>query len=503
VKRVLTAAQMRAVDAAAGALGMPSAVLMENAGRALAQAALGRAGPAGRFLVVCGPGHNGGDGLVAARWLRAWGREVRVELVGAPGQLRGEPARTWQALVATGPVEPPGPDAGPGDAVVDALLGTGLSRAPQGLHAEAVERINRWRAQGAYVVAADLPSGLDADTGRPFSPCVQADLTVTFGRWKVGLAVEPGASSCGLVELAEIGLPLAAEAGLAGPPLLLIEEASARALLPPRAADTHKGSFGHVLVVAGSPGKTGAAALAALGALRGGAGLVSVAARPLDLAAILAHAPEVMGVALPGEGPLVDADVPALLAAVAGKAAVVVGPGLAIDRPALLGLIEGSAAPLVVDADGLNALAGQLAPLRGARASLVLTPHPGEAGRLAGVSTAEVQADRLGTARNLAAATGAVVVLKGARTLIARPDATAYLNPTGNPGMATGGTGDVLAGLIGALLGQGLAAADAAVVAAFVHGLAGDLAARTHGQLGLVASDLAAGLGQVWSRWGR
>jgi NAD(P)H-hydrate epimerase len=305
------------------------------------------------------------------------------------------------------------------------------------------------------------------------------------------------------VELAEIGLPAAAELGLAGPPLYLVEEASARALLPARRADTHKGTFGHVLVVAGSPGKTGAAALAALGALRGGAGLVSVAARPSDLAAILAHAPEVMGAPLPGAGPLGDADLPALLAAAEGKAALVVGPGLAIARTALAALISGCGCPLVLDADGLNALAGELAPLGKARGGLVLTPHPGEAGRLLGLETAAIQADRLGAARRLAAAAGAVAVLKGARTVIARPDGTAYLNPTGNPGMATGGTGDVLAGLTGALLAQGLAPADAAVVATYAHGLAGDLAARVHGQLGLVASDLAAALGQVWSRWAR
>jgi NAD(P)H-hydrate epimerase len=508
VKRVLTAAEMKAVDAAAASHGLPSAVLMENAGRALAEAALRSAGPHGHFVVVCGTGHNGGDGLVAARWIRAAGRRAVVDLVGGASALEGEPARTWRALTAMGAIEleGPGTEAGSGDVVVDALLGTGLSRPPEGVHAAAIERIARARERGATVVAADVPSGMRSDTGQPFEACVTADLTVTFGAWKLGLAMEPGASRCGLVELAEIGIPPAAYSVLSGPPVFLLEESAVRALLPPRRPDSHKGTYGHVLVVAGSPGKTGAAALAALGALRGGAGLVTVAARADCLRDILAHAPEVMGLALPGHGALGTTDLDALLDAATGKAALVVGPGLELgedSRAVLLALLSQLECPVVLDADGLNALQGHVEPLLRVRAGLVLTPHPGEMARLLGRSTADVQADRLGAARTLARQTGAVVVLKGARSVVSRPDGRVDLNPSGNPGMATGGTGDVLAGLIGALLAQGVPLGDAALIGTHVHGLAGDLAARANGQLGLIASDLLVGLGQVWSRWNR
>lgn len=510
MKRVLTSRQTRDVERAAEeSFGMPSALLMENAGAALAEEALRVAGPDGRIAVLCGRGNNGGDGLVAARRLAARGRRVQVEILGGPEALSGEPRRNALALGVAGltpSLIPAGAPFGPGDVVIDALLGTGLNRAPQGAYAEAIGRIAAWRSAGARVVAADLPSGLDADSGLPFDPCVQADVTVSFGFLKTGQVLEPGASRCGELRVVEIGLPEPGPAGIDGPLTALIEEADARGRLPARRAEAHKGTYGHVLLVAGSPGKTGAAALAAQGALRGGAGLVTVATRPEALGPIMAHAPEMMGVSLPAGGELGPDDLDALRSALGGKQALVIGPGIPRgDRTAeLIGALLAEAhSPCVIDADGLNALAGRLDLLKNARGPLVLTPHPGEMARLVGRSTAQVQQDRLGVARELASVARAVVVFKGARTVIARADGTAWINPTGNPGMATGGTGDVLAGLCGALLAQGLSPEDAAIVATYAHGLAGDRAARRTGQTGLIASDLFAGLGEVWAGWER
>lgn len=509
MKRALTAAQMRAVDAASAEHGMPGSVLMENAGEALCQAALKEAGPGGRFFVLCGLGNNGGDGLVVARKLSGLGRTVFVELTGIGTALQHDALRNFQALkacgVTPGPI-PPELGAGAGDVVIDALLGTGLSRAPEGRIAESIGRISGWRAAGAKVISADLPSGLDSDSGVPLSPCVAADVTTTFGYAKLGQVIEPGASRCGRLEIVDLGIPRAAESVLTGTGIFLLEESDVRGRIPRRRSDSHKGTYGHVLVIGGSWGKTGAAALTALGVLRGGAGLVTVATRPEALVPVMQHAPEVMGVELVNDGALGPRDLNALLEAAEGKDAVVFGPGIERDDDTykLLGpFLEELQCPCVLDADGLNALAGHLELLRQAKSELLLTPHPGEMARLVNLTTAEVQKNRVSLASAFAKDHQVVLVLKGARTLIARDDGTVFINPTGNPGMATGGTGDVLAGLCGALLGQGLSTEDAAVAGTWVHGLAGDVAKEKRGEMGLIASDLLDGLGEVWRRWGR
>ncbi len=509
MRRALTAAQMQAVDSSSMQLGMPAALLMENAGEALMRAALRESSEAGRFFILCGPGNNGGDGLVAARKLVGLGRHVFIELVGDKTALKGECARNFEALRSSGlTAEPISNDSNPraGDVVVDALLGTGLNRAPDNRIAEAIERIAAWRAAGARVVAADLPSGLDSDSGKAHSPCVTADVTTSFGYVKVGQLIEPGANRCGVVEVVDIGIPVAAQRALSAPATFLLEESDVRPLIPKRTADSHKGTYGHVLIVGGSWGKTGAGALAALGALRGGAGLVTIAARPEALIPMMQHAPEIMGVELINDGPLGPEDLRALLDAAKDKTAVVFGP--AIERgdtthKLLAGFLEGLNCPCVLDADGLNALAGHLDILRLAKSGLILTPHPGEMARLLQCSTAEVQADRIGRARTFAKEHGLVLVLKGTRSLVAHPDGTVFINPTGNAGMATGGTGDVLAGLCGALLAQGLTAEDAALAATWVHGMAGDVAKEHRGEMGLIASDVIEGLGEVWRRWSR
>ncbi len=501
---------MRAIDRAAiDGLGVPSLQLMERAGRAVTEAALRLVRPQSRFLVVCGGGNNGGDGWVAARLLHPSGR-VRVVAVVAPERLAGDAAAMARlALEAGVPVQPfeegAGLGAGPDDLVVDALLGTGLSRPAEGRFAAAIAAMAAARRGGARVVAVDLPSGLSADTGRPLGPCVEADATVTFGLQKVGLVLLPGASLAGAVTVADIGLPPAAVAGV-GERCRLLEELEVRPLLPRRDPAAHKGDAGRVLVLAGSPGKVGAAHLAVSGALRGGAGLVTLAARAEVLALALAGRPEAMSVTLPGDGPLGPADLATLLPAGRGADALVAGPGLHRGDETgrlLRSWLEGAGRPAVLDADALNALDPEPAWLGKLPAPVILTPHPGEMARLCARSTAEVQADRIGLAMAAATAWGVVVVLKGARTVVAAPGAAAAVIPTGNAGMATGGTGDVLAGLCGALLAGGLPPFDAARVAAWVHGAAGDLVAARLGERGLLAGDLGEAIGQVWARWQR
>ncbi|MBN1208503.1 MAG: NAD(P)H-hydrate dehydratase [Myxococcaceae bacterium] len=508
MQSALTAAQMREAEQAAETrFGMPSALLMENAGRALAEAARSVAGARGRFTVLCGPGNNGGDGLVAARFLREGGAQVAVTVVGDMARMTPEARRNLQALGAHG-VSPQAldvlPEPGAGDVVVDAIFGTGLSRAPGGPFSEAILRIERWRGAGAKVVAADVPSGLQSDTGEAFLPHVEADLTVSFGYLKRGQVLEPGASLCGELRRVDIGLPPTEP----GPALVLqlVEEADARSALAPRRSDTHKGTYGHVLIVAGSRGKSGAAALVAKAALRSGAGLVSVATRSDVLDAVLAHAPEVMGIPLESSGPLGLAELEPLLAAAEGKDALVIGPGIprGPETGNLIGqLLERVEAEVVLDADALNAIATDLSVLRRARRHVVVTPHPGEMARLIGRSTQEIQAHRLDVARDFAMEHGVTVVLKGARTLVSSADGGLYVNPTGNPGMATAGSGDALSGICGAFLAQGIRVPDAIWTAVYAHGLAGDLAAARRGKVGLIASDIIKGLCDVWTRWDR
>lgn len=509
MKRALTAQEMRRVDAASADHGMPGSVLMENAGAALAKTALSMSAPQGRFVILCGTGNNGADGFVAARHLSSAGRTVFIELLGEVSSLQGDAARNARALTASGLTFAPISDdlpIGAGDVVIDAIFGTGLSRAPEGKFADAIGRISVWRAAGAKVVSADLPSGLSSDTGLPFAPCVTADATTAFGFLKLGQTIEPGAQRSGCIELVDIGIPRAAQTVLPSQGTFLIEESDVKNRLPARRAESHKGTFGHVLVIAGSWGKTGAAALVAKAALRSGAGLVTVATRPECLQPIMQHAPEIMGVELVSEGALGLGDFNSILEAADGKQAVVIGPG--IDRGdetvRLLGsLLEELTIPCVLDADALNAIATNPSVLDKAKGEILLTPHPGEMGRLIGKTAAEVNADRVGIARSFATQHSVVLLLKGARTVISRHDGAVFINPTGNAGMATGGSGDVLAGLTGALLAQGLSTEDAALVGAWAHGAAGDVAAAKHGQLGLIASDLIDHLGDVWTRWNR
>jgi hydroxyethylthiazole kinase-like uncharacterized protein yjeF len=505
--RLVGAAEMRAIDRAAiDGLGVPSIALMDRAGRAVASACISLAAPRGRIVVLCGGGNNGGDGYVAAQALRSAGRDVRVLSLVPAGRLTGDAATVRARAEDDGvPVvdvaEPASLDVAGGDVV----LGTGLARPAEGAFAAAIARIDEARRAGARVVAVDVPSGLSADTGRPLGPCVRADRTVTFAFQKRGLVLEPGATLAGHVTVVEIGIPAEAAARVSGACELLTRD-EARRLLAVRPREAHKGDAGRLLVVAGSPGKTGAAHLALAGALRGGAGLVTLAARPEVLPFALAGRPEAMSVPLHADGPLSPADLGPLRAAAEEADALVVGPGIPRGPETgelLAELLGGLRVPSVLDADALNAIARDPSFLATLPAPPVLTPHPGEMARLVGRTIAEVQEDRIGVAAAAAARWRAVVVLKGARTVVAEPDGAVAVIPTGNPGMASGGTGDVLAGLVGALLAGGIPGFDAARIGAWVHGRAGDLAAARFGERGLVASDVAEQIGAVWVEWER
>ncbi len=509
--RLVSAAEMRAIDRTAiEEFGVPGQGLMERAGAAVARAAHASRGVNGRALVLCGAGNNGGDGYVAARHLRGDGVDVRVVALASRDQLRGDALAAREeaeraGVPITDGLEAGKLEAGAGDVVIDALLGTGLARAPEGAYAKAIESIDELRSRGAKVVAVDVPSGLSADSGRPLGPCVHADATVTFAFQKRGLVLHPGPSYAGQVLLADIGIPAAAAAKVPVECEVLSEQ-DAMKLVPPRPADAHKGDAGRLLVVAGSPGKSGAAHLALTGALRGGAGLVTLAAREEVLPFALAGRPEAMSIPLHGNGPLGERDLEPLLSAAKGMDAVVFGPGIPRGPETaqlLRAFLERAGVPAVLDADALNALAERPGLVAGLPSPTVLTPHPGEMARLVGGTIGSVQEDRIGLAAQKARAWGCVIVLKGARTVVASPEAPPAVVLEGNPGMATGGTGDVLAGLIGALLASHLPAFDAARAAALAHGAAGDVASERWGERGLLATDLADALGAIWARWGR
>jgi NAD(P)H-hydrate epimerase len=484
---------------------IPGLLLMENAGAGTVNAIAAHFGdPGGRTMaIVVGPGNNGGDGLVIARHILQRGGLPLVFLLVKPEKLNGDAAVNLEIVrhleIPLFIIDDPAkiktlanslPDC---DLIVDAIFGTGLTRKPGGHYAAAIETIN---AAGCPVVSVDLPSGLNSDTGRPVGATVRATLTATCGVAKPGLFIGDGAHHAGIVVIIDICLPpqALAETDLQ---IELLDADTVQGWLPPRPESAHKGSFGHLLVVAGSRGLSGAALLCARGALRSGAGLVSLASldqlQPIFAAAL----PEAMTIPLPSANEVCmgKADLNSILAAITGKSAAVIGPGLGqapVTGELVAALYRQLEIPLLVDADGLNLLAGRKMDLGDAPAPRVLTPHPGEMSRLTGLSVAEIQADRLGVAREFAFHHKIYLVLKGNGTVIAAPDGRLAVNSTGNPLLATGGSGDVLAGLIGGLLAQGLSAWQSAGLGVFVHGQAADRrrdADRLRG--GLLASELA------------
>jgi NAD(P)H-hydrate epimerase len=487
---ILTAAQMKSIDRrATERFEVPSMVLMENAALAVVDAIGEHYPDCDRAAIFCGLGANGGDGFAIARHIEQRGVVPSIFIVGDRTKIRGDAATNLaicerlalplyditdddslnEALV----------HAADADLIVDAIFGTGLDRAPEGLYAEAITSINE---MALPVVAVDLPSGANASSAEPFAPCVKAAFTVTFAAPKICHVFEPAALLCGEVIVADISIPTAAIED-ENVTLALTTPADVRPHIAARLAATHKGTYGHVVIIAGSPGRSGAAVLAARGAIRSGAGLVSVATD--SETAKLVHIGSIESMTFIGDDVLDFA---------AKKDAVLVGPGLPDNDASyerVRRFVSAIERPLVIDASALNAFASRADVLNPHRRPRVLTPHPGELARLLGSTAKEINGNRIEAAREAARATGCVVVLKGFQSLVADPEGHVNVNPTGNPGMASGGMGDVLGGMIAAFLARGIDPFDSAVAAVYLHGYAGDMLKEEMGDIGLIALDLA------------
>jgi hydroxyethylthiazole kinase-like uncharacterized protein yjeF len=502
--KVLTSEQMQEIDRLTiNELGIPGVVLMENAGRGVAAEILARfsSGVPLRALILAGKGNNGGDGYVIARHLMNRGWDVQTLVLAGRDAIMGDAAIHLSALEKCGglidfvldehAMDAALAVAGHFTVVVDALFGTGLCRPAQGLYLHAIQWINQ---QSSPVVAVDIPSGIDASTGKILDTAVDAALTVSFALPKVGQVSYPGAGLVGELVIVDIDIPPQAT-GSVPTDCLLVDWEESRRLLPARSQDGHKGTFGHLLVIAGSIGKCGAAVMAAESGLRGGAGLVTLACPQSVHSTIASQLTEVMTVPLTDSNGTISLQaLDALLAMSAGKQALAIGPGVGTGEEISVlvrRLLLDSALPMVVDADGLTSLCGHMHVLEHqADRQLVLTPHPGEMSRLTGLSIDEIQADRYTVARDFAMRYRVVLVLKGARTLTAAPDGRVHVNSSGHAGLASGGMGDVLTGLIGSLLAQGLTAMDAATLGVYLHGLAADRLLAKFGDAGLLATDI-------------
>jgi NAD(P)H-hydrate epimerase len=505
---LVTSAEMQAMDRMAiEGFGLPGRLLMENAGREATRVFLNHfAGDARRGVgVIAGRGNNGGDGYVIARYLAQRGYPVSVYLLSTADQIRGDAAANLKLLPAVGVPVVEIPDEASFARCqramrslpvwVDAIFGTGLSAEVCGLFRHVIEFINQLNRP---VLAVDIPSGLNADNGQVCGACIRARITATFAFPKIGHAVFPGAEFTGQLEVLDIGIPPQI-ADRISPRQFLLSAEAVRGYLSPRAPEIHKGRTGHLLVIAGSPGKTGAAAMTAVSALRIGAGLVTLGVpeslhpvmETLTLEAMTSPLPQTAG----GGWGLAARD--GILRLAQGKSCLALGPGIGQDAETgelVRDVVRSSPIPMVIDADGLNHLAGRTDVLKKLAVPTVLTPHPAEMARLLGTTVPAVQRDRIACARDLAVTLDLHVVLKGARTVIAHPDGTVYINPTGNPGMAAGGMGDVLTGAMAGLITQGIRPELAARAAVYLHGAAADHLARCIGPWGYLAGEVMSAL---------
>ena len=495
---VVSCEQMRRLEQEAFARGIKSIEMMEEAARAVVQAAV-RMAECGKIGVVCGGGNNGGDGLAAARLLMEAGRQVDVLLLAVPERLKGDAARNYQRLADLNPSFLSTEDFATNAyaLIIDAVLGTGLEKKPlRPGHAAAISAINALGAGGVPILAVDIPSGVLGDTGETLDPCVKATETVALGCRKPGHLLFPGRACCGRVSVA----PLSGLASPQKPDFLQTNAHAVDEVFPARPIDSHKGTYGHVLVLAGSRGMMGAGAMASAAALRTGSGLVSwgyprgetpsapwtVMTRPLSSI----------------DGMLDGMAIKDVLDLAERASALAVGPGLGQSpqtRAFVRGILERTQLPMVLDADGINVLHGHTEWIL-PREHGVMTPHPGEMARLLGITIPQVTQSPVDTARQAAEATGWTVLLKGATTVIAAPGRATVLNTSGNPGMATAGSGDTLTGIVASLLGQGLSGYDAAWAGAWIHGRAGGIAAQKVGMPALTALDILDGLPQALPR---
>lgn len=515
--KIVSVAEMREIDRVTSErFGVPSLTLMENAGSAVAKFILSDYPRAERIAIVCGKGNNGGDGFVAGRKLIEGGRAVRILLLSDPTELRGDAAAMFEKmqrslhspaivpLIVKSPDALNSPEAGEvfsADVIVDAILGTGFRPPVNALYIAAIRKMN---ASLAPIVAVDIPSGADADLAMPIAANgdrARADAIVTFTAPRPAHVF--GALTNGPTLIAPIGSP--SEAICSELSLQLTTPFDCKELLASRARESNKGSYGHVLVIGGSVGKTGAPVMAGFAALRSGAGLSTVATARSAQPVVASFHPELMteSLAETGQGTIsIGALGPSLDALLPSKT-LAIGPGIsrhAETAEFVKTLVKNAKNPMVVDADALNAFEKASGELNGGGRTLIITPHPGEMSRLTGLSISDIQRDRLNVARKFAREHQLILVLKGHRTLIAAPDGTVWVNPTGNPGMATGGTGDVLTGMVAGLLAQHPQhAMEAAALAVYLHGSAGDLARDALGEASLVATDLLRFLPQAFA----
>jgi len=488
-------------------LGISSLVLMESAGLGLVDEIESRSEEERlRITVICGPGNNGGDGMVAARHLADRGHEVITFLAVPRSAFSGDPKVQLRTLTrlemdvsvlsSDSSYDRAFRRAGDSDVIIDSLFGTGLGRKVEGQWAQCVRIIN---SCPGLVISVDVPSGLDARTGHPLGECVTADVTVTFGFLKTGLVLFPGAQFAGEVVVADIGIPRSVIETMDLPGELL-GPAPVEKVYEDRWPNTHKGSYGHLLLCCGSSGKLGAGILASRGALRAGAGLVTLAVPASAVHYVDVATPEVMTSPLPetAEGSFSRLGVNGLKKLIKERDALGIGPGISTDPEVgdlVREVLKSDGFPAVVDADALNVLESDPEILKPRGHCTVITPHPGEMSRLIGGSIQDVQSDRIGAALECAGRSGCVVVLKGAGTVVAHPNGTFFINTTGNPGMASGGTGDVLTGMIGALLARGCSPLDSAMASVYLHGAAADLAAEEVTEHALTATDIIDSLG--------
>ncbi|MFZ3089623.1 MAG: NAD(P)H-hydrate dehydratase [Nitrospirota bacterium] len=497
--KIATSEEMQRLDKDAQTrYGISSLILMENAGMQTVRHIEEKYGGLKKksVVVVSGKGNNGGDGFVIARHAANRGADVSVFLLSDAKGISGD-ARTnlvilkkMKVPVHTGISNLKG-SLSKADLIVDAIFGTGLKTDVKGIHAKTINLINN---AGRPIIAVDIPSGIDADTGQIKGTAVKADTTVTFGLPKIGHFIYPGAAYSGSLKIADISIPKT----LIEKSLIktrLITKDHVKKILPARRPDAHKGDFGHVFIIAGSPGLTGAAIMAGLSALRIGAGLVTLGI-PEGLNNILeTRLTEIMTLPLPQteEGTIAVSARTKIFNFLKKADAVAIGPGLSQNRETaqlVRELMREVKIPIVIDADGINALAGHADILKKARGQVIITPHPGEMARMVNSSAAEINRDRAAIARRFSEQYNVITVLKGAGTIIAEPSGDIYINSTGNPGMASGGTGDVLTGMIAGLIAQRSPSPDAAIAGVFLHGLAGDLAAKDRGEAGLIAGDV-------------
>ncbi|MFZ0278225.1 MAG: NAD(P)H-hydrate dehydratase [Candidatus Sulfotelmatobacter sp.] len=507
--KIVSTEEMRAIDRATSErFGVSSLTLMENAGTAVADYVLSQNAAARRVVVFCGKGNNGGDGFVAARRLQESGKKVQVILLADPTDLHGDAAAMFGKLLSPAIAVHSSAElksgtvrlAMQGDLYLDAVLGTGFKPPVSGLYADAIAIMN---ASHVPVIAVDIPSGADADAmGAQGGTIARADSIVTFTAPRPAHVFSM--LTAGPTVVADIGSPK--DAIVSALQLNVITARDVAPFVGPRPAESNKGNYGHVLVVGGSLGKAGAAAMAGMAVLRAGGGLSTVATAKSELGTVAGFHPELMTEPLPetDTGAISTGAQDRIEALSKGMTVLAIGPGISRDSETaelVRALVAKLQLPMVVDADGLNAFQGRTAKLNGNSRTLMITPHPGEMARLAGCTIADVQKDRLGTARKFAREHELIVVLKGHRTLVVRPDGEAWVNTTGNAGMATGGTGDILTGMVAGMIAQHSTDAFAAVLAAVhLHGFAGDVMRERVGEHSLVATDLLQGLPEAFRR---